>query len=77
MVNYMESYTVGEDGTLKKNEKTKEEEEEEDRALELIEKYGSMAKDVAIDILDSFKHEDNRMYYEICFYEKVISILSK
>lgn len=47
-----------------------------DKANYLREKYGELASDVANEVLDSIKHEENRMYFEIKFWEDVMNILN-
>jgi len=42
-----------------------------DKAKELKEKFGDLATDVVDEVLWAIKHEDNRMYYEIKFWNEV------
>lgn len=46
-----------------------------DKAAELKTKYGELAIDVVNDVLNAIKHEDNVMYYEIKFWNKVLNVL--
>lgn len=45
------------------------------KAEEFKNKYKYLAKDVVNDILDTIKHEDNVMYYEIKFWTEVKELL--
>lgn len=42
-----------------------------EKAEQLIAKFGKLAEDVADEVLNTIKHEDNTMYYEIKFWEEV------
>jgi hypothetical protein len=46
-----------------------------DKANELIIKFGELAIDVVIEILDVIEPEDNIMYFEIHFWTDVYNIL--
>ncbi len=47
----------------------------EDKAIELPNKFGSLASDVAQEVLNAIKYEDNIMYFEIIFWEEVLIYL--
>lgn len=73
MCGYMKSYKLNSDGEFIENEVN----EASVKAKELINKFGKLAIDVAKEVLGAIEHEDNRMYYEITFWKKVITILDK
>lgn len=70
-VNNIHSFTLNEDGTFTENEVT----DENEKALELKNKYGNLSIDVTNEVLGAIEHEDNRMYYEIKFWTDVRQIL--
>ena len=45
------------------------------KVIELEEKFGNLAIDVVNEVINAIKHEDNKMYYEIKFWNEVKNIL--
>ena len=68
----MHSFTFNEDGTQTENKVT----EPKDKADELKTKFGELAINVAEEVIGAIEHEDNRMYYEIKFWNEVKGLLA-
>lgn len=71
-VNTMHSFTLNDDNSFTENKVTLP----KDKADELKTKFGKLAIDVVQEVIGAIEHEDNRMYYEIKFWNEVKGLLA-
>jgi hypothetical protein len=66
-VNTIHSFVFNDDGSFTEKKVS----DANEKANELKTKFGELAIDVVNEVLGAIEHEDNVMYYEIKFWQKV------